>query len=79
MVQYDAIVTGLTCQHCVQTVTTEVGALEGVSDLSIDLVPNGESVLHFDAVEEDALVQRLATALAGAGYSLQSLQRRDRG
>lgn len=79
MGHYDARVTGLTCQHCVQTVTREVSALAGVSGLSVDLVPDGESVLHFDASEEESLVQEVAGALASAGYQLQSLTRRDEG
>ena len=36
-------ITGMTCGHCVQSVTEEVSALEGVSDVKIDLVDGGES------------------------------------
>jgi copper chaperone CopZ len=36
-------VTGLTCEHCVQAVTTELGGLAGVSAVAVELVPEGES------------------------------------
>lgn len=36
-------VTGMTCGHCAHAVTTELQAIEGVSDVAIDLVPEGAS------------------------------------
>jgi copper chaperone len=36
-------VTGMTCEHCVKAVNEEVSALEGVSAVEIDLVPEGAS------------------------------------
>jgi copper chaperone len=38
-------VTGLTCGHCVQAVRGELSALDGVSDVAIDLDPAGVSVV----------------------------------
>jgi len=38
-------VTGLTCGHCVQSVISEVGALDGVSDVSVDLVVDESSLV----------------------------------
>jgi copper chaperone len=38
-------VTGMTCEHCVHAVTSEVEALDGVSGVTVDLVPNGVSLL----------------------------------
>jgi copper chaperone len=37
------LVTGMTCEHCVRAVTSELAALAGVSDVTVDLVPGGES------------------------------------
>jgi copper chaperone len=36
-------VTGLTCEHCVRAVTSELGALPGVQDVQVELVPDGSS------------------------------------
>ena len=36
-------VTGMTCEHCVSAVTSELKSLEGVSDVQIALVAGGES------------------------------------
>lgn len=38
-------VTGLTCGHCVQAVTSELSGLDGVSDVTIDLVPGDTSAV----------------------------------
>jgi copper chaperone len=36
-------VTGMTCEHCVNAVTSELTSLDGVSAVTIDLVPDGVS------------------------------------
>jgi copper chaperone len=36
-------VTGLTCEHCVKAVTSELSGLHGVSGVTVDLVPDGTS------------------------------------
>ena len=38
-------VTGMTCDHCVSAVTRELGALDGVSGVGVDLVPEGVSLV----------------------------------
>jgi copper chaperone len=38
-------VTGMTCEHCANAVTSEVGALDGVSAVQVQLVPNGVSTV----------------------------------
>jgi copper chaperone CopZ len=38
-------VTGMTCEHCVNAVTSEVGALDGVSTVQVQLAPNGVSTV----------------------------------
>jgi copper chaperone len=38
-------VTGMTCEHCQHAVTTEVSALDGVSEVQVQLVPNGVSTV----------------------------------
>jgi copper chaperone CopZ len=36
-------VSGMTCGHCVAAVTDELGRLDGVSDVAVELVPGGLS------------------------------------
>lgn len=38
-------VTGMSCEHCVNAVTSELGRLDGVSTVAVDLVPNGASIV----------------------------------
>ena len=39
------VVTGMTCEHCVRAVTSELVGLAGVADVAVKLVPGGESWL----------------------------------
>ena len=65
----DYVVTGLTCNHCVMTVSRAAAMVPGVTGVSIDLVPNGQSTLH---VESEAAVdaEQLEKAIDDAGYEL---------
>jgi copper chaperone CopZ len=38
-------VTGMTCGHCAHAVTTELKALDGVTDVDVDLVAGGTSTV----------------------------------
>ena len=38
-------VTGMTCEHCASSVTSEVSALDGVSGVEVQLAPNGVSTV----------------------------------
>jgi copper chaperone CopZ len=38
-------VTGMTCEHCVRAVAAELNGLPGVTEVTIDLVPGGTSVV----------------------------------
>lgn len=44
-------VNGMTCGHCVNSVTQEISSLPGVSDVSIDLVSNGTSTVTVNSAE----------------------------
>lgn len=39
------VVTGMTCEHCVRAVTSELRGLAGVAEVAVELVPGGESRL----------------------------------
>jgi copper chaperone len=38
-------VSGMTCEHCVNAVTAELSGLDGVSGVSVGLVPGGLSLV----------------------------------
>ena len=38
-------VTGMTCEHCVRAVTEELARLDGVREVSVELVPEGSSAV----------------------------------
>ena len=59
-------VTGMTCEHCTRAVSAELKGLTGVTDVRVDLVPEGRSSVL--VVSETALaVQSVAAALDEAG------------
>jgi copper chaperone len=58
---------GLTCGHCVKTVETAVGALDGVESASVDLVSGGRSRLTVAGAASEEAVRAAVTT---AGYSL---------
>ena len=65
-------VTGLTCQHCVGAVTSELSVLAGVTDVKIDLVVEGTSSLTVTA-DQELSDDEVALALDEAGdYQLVS-------
>lgn len=60
-------VEGMTCEHCVRSVTEEVGAIDGVTDLTVDLATGALSVTsQSGSVDDDAV----RAAVAEAGYRL---------
>jgi copper chaperone len=65
-------VTGMTCEHCVRAVSEELGSLPGVSAVSVELVPGGQSsVTVTSAAPLPADAVRAALDEAG-GYLLGS-------
>jgi copper chaperone len=65
-------VSGLTCEHCVHAVKTEVSALSGVSEVTVDLVAGGESKVTVTSVAP-LEVEDVRSALDEAGdYQLVS-------
>ena len=56
-------VTGMTCEHCVNAVTSELGGLVGVSAVTIDLVPGGGSLVTVASDEERSWVSWVRESL----------------
>ena len=59
-------VTGMTCQHCVTAVTEEVSAIEGVTEVQIDLPTGLVSITSEKPVEGSAV----RAAIDEAGYEV---------
>ena len=59
-------VKGMSCQHCVMSVTKVLGQLEGVKNVQVDLA-KGE--VRFDNTKEVA-PSRIEKAISDAGYEV---------
>ena len=64
----DYTVSGMTCGHCVASVTEEVGALDGVSAVDVDLASGRVTVTS----ERPLPVAEVQAAVDEAGYQLVS-------
>ncbi len=59
-------VTGMTCEHCTRAVSEELTALDGVTGVSVDLVPGGTSAVTVSS-QAPVAEQAVAAALDEAG------------
>jgi copper ion binding protein len=60
-------VDGMTCEHCVRAVTTEVGAIPGVCDVRVDL---GAGTVTVDS-EQPLDAADVRAAVEEAGYEIR--------
>ncbi len=65
-------VSGMTCDHCVGSVTSAVSALEGVETVDIDLDATGNSRVTITHSGGD-LIADVAQAVASEGYTLEAV------
>lgn len=61
-------VSGMTCSHCVSSVTEEVTGIPGVTDVQVDLASGAVTITSEAPVEESAV----KAAVDEAGYELVS-------
>ena len=61
-------VIGMTCAHCVAAVTAEVGKIDGVTGVEIDLAAGAVTVHSNGPIDLDAFV----AAVDEAGYEVAS-------
>ena len=61
-------VKGMTCEHCVRAVSTELGRLPGVTDVAVDLDTGKVTVTSDGGVDAGAV----RAAVEEAGYVLES-------
>jgi copper chaperone len=62
-------VAGMTCGHCASSVTGELRAIEGVTDVQVALVPDGISTVTI-AGNRPVAEAAIRAAVAEAGYRL---------
>ncbi|GAA1555156.1 heavy-metal-associated domain-containing protein [Dactylosporangium maewongense] len=63
-------VKGMTCGHCVQAVSTEVGKVPGVTDVRVDLEAGAVTVTSDGPTDEQAV----RAAVDEAGYEVVGLR-----
>lgn len=61
-------VAGMTCGHCAAAVQREVGAIEGVTDVAVDLPTGDVMVASTRPIPDD----EMTAAIGEAGYELAS-------
>jgi copper chaperone len=61
-------VTGMSCEHCVRAVTSEVAGIDGVEDVVVDLPKGSVTVRSVRGVDPAAV----AAAVDEAGYEVAS-------
>ncbi len=61
-------VVGMTCGHCVNSVTEEVSQVPGVTDIDVDLATGGLTVTSDTAIDAAAV----RAAVEEAGYRLSA-------
>jgi copper chaperone len=70
--EMDFAIGGMTCNHCVMTVTKELKGLDGVADASVDLAANSAHVTLDGTVAPDAVTKAAKAAIAEVGYEVVS-------
>lgn len=63
------LVEGMTCSHCVASVTEEVSAIDGVQSVSVDLKAGGSSRLMV-ASSHPVPAEQVRDAVVEAGYTM---------
>jgi copper chaperone len=61
-------VSGMTCGHCVNAVTSELSQLDGVTDVQVDLASGAVTVTSAEPLDDAAV----AAAVDEAGYQVAS-------
>ena len=66
MAQTTYTVTGMTCEHCVASVTEELHEIDGVAQVSVDLATGAVTVTSSQPVDDE----QIRAAVQDAGYIL---------
>jgi copper chaperone len=66
MIETTYTVTGMTCGHCATSVSEEVGAIDGVTDVAVDVPTGRVTVISDKQLGSDSV----RAAVEEAGYQL---------
>jgi len=61
-------VEGMTCDHCVETVTQAVGSLQGIQRVTVDL-DNNQVTLDYDGGKIS--LEKISAKIAEAGFAVK--------
>jgi copper chaperone len=67
MIEHGYTVSGMSCGHCAQSVTEELAAVPGVTEVSVDVETGRVTVKSTEALAEDAV----RAAVEEAGYTYE--------
>ena len=67
MTQEALIVEGMTCQHCVQTITEALGEIAGTNKVAVDL---DKKEVQVDYNEEETNLQEISDKIVEVGFEL---------
>jgi len=65
----DYLVSGMTCGHCVASVSRELTSIAGVTDVTVDLVRGGDSVVSVRS-DRPLATDLVRAAVTEAGFAL---------
>lgn len=71
MITNTYLVDGMTCGHCVASVTEELSSVQGVASVHVDLVKGGASRVSVES-ESTLDPDAVRAAIDEAGYALSS-------
>ena len=67
MTQESLKVDGVTCQHCVQTITDALGKITGTNKVAVDL---DKKEVQVDYNEEETTLQEISDKIIEVGFEL---------
>jgi len=67
MAQESLIVEGMTCQHCVQTITDALGKIAGTHKVAVDL---DKKEVQVDYNEDETNLQEISDKIVEVGFEL---------
>lgn len=69
-------VKGMSCGHCVMSVTEELSEISGVEEVKVDLAPSAEEASKVNVTTSaDVTDDEINDAIAEAGFELVSINR----
>lgn len=62
-------VSGMTCEHCIASVKEELGELDGVREVNVDLHADGVSSVQIES-DRELSSEEISGAIEEAGYQV---------